>query len=181
MTPIVTLLDDARALRASLGQFATGVAIATARDGDGRRAGVTINSFGSVSLAPPLVLWSLAAAASSRPVFEATPQHAINVLAAGQEPLARRFATRLADRFAGVVLREGPFGTLLIDGALAQFVCRVRDRRQLGDHVLFVSEVVHHRRAPGKPLLFHASRYWAIGGRPIDDAMLAHGEAACPA
>jgi unspecific monooxygenase len=163
MTPTATPLDDSRALRAVLGQFATGVAIVTARDGEGRRAGVTINSFASVSLAPPLVLWSLGAAAASRALFEAARYHAINVLAAPQEPLARRFAMRAADRFAGIALREGPFDTLLLDGALAQLVCLVRERREIGDHTLFLSEVVHHDRTAGEPLIFHASGYRTIG------------------
>jgi flavin reductase (DIM6/NTAB) family NADH-FMN oxidoreductase RutF len=165
MTPVVTPLADPLALRAALGQFATGVAIATARDGAGRRAGVTINSFASASLDPPLVLWSLGAAAASRFVFEAASHHAINVLASTQEPLARRFATHGADRFAGIALGEGPFGTVLIDGALAQLVCRVRERRQTGDHFVFVSEIVHHCRSAGEPLVFHASRYWTIRSR----------------
>jgi flavin reductase (DIM6/NTAB) family NADH-FMN oxidoreductase RutF len=162
MATTVTSLDDTRALRASLGQFATGVAIVTACDGDGRRAGVTINSFASASLVPPLVLWSIGAGAS-RPVFEAARYHAINVLAAAQEPLARRFSMRIEDRFARVALREGPFGALLLDGALAHLVCLVRERRETGDHTLFVSEVVHHRRVPGEPLIFHAGEYRSIG------------------
>jgi len=184
MTPAATPLDDSRALRAALGQFATGVAIVTARDGEGRRAGLTINSFAPVSLAPPLVLWSLGAAAASRPVFEAARHHAINVLAAAQEPLARRFAMRAADRFAGVAVREGPFDALLLDGALAHFVCLVRERREMGDHALFVSEVVHHCRAPGEPLIFHASAYRTIErpadarGRPFASA---DREIPCPA
>ena len=162
MTLAPTPLDGARALRASLGQFATGVAIVTARDDDGRCAGVTINSFASASLDPPLVLWSLGAAAATRAVFESARHHAISVLASTQEPLARRFALRFENRFAGVALRAGPFGTLLIDGALAQLVCRVRDRRETGDHVLFVCEVVDHCRSGGAPLVVHASRYSTI-------------------
>ena len=161
-TPFPSPLADTRALRDTLGEFATGVAIVTARDRDGRRAGVTINSLASASLDPPLVLWTLAAAAGSRPVFESARHHAINILASTQEPLARRFAMRLGDRFDGVALRDGPFATLLVEGALAQLVCRARDRMQTGDHVLFVSEIVDHCRAHGDPLVFHASRYRKI-------------------
>ena len=160
-----TVPDERRTLRATLGQFATGVAIVTARSAQGRPVGLTINSFASVSLDPPLVLWSLVSRASSRPIFEAATFHAINVLAAEQGALARRFSAPAVDRFAGVAHRDGPCGAVLIDGALAQFVCRVRDRRETGDHILFVSEVVHHRLAPGEPLIFHASRYWTTGQR----------------
>ena len=172
MNAIATPLDDRRALRTTLGQFATGVAIVTARRADGERAGVTINSFASASLAPPLVLWSLAAGAASRPVFEEADHHAINVLAATQDALARRFATPMPDRFAGVAVRKDAFGALAIEGALSLIVCRVRDRRETGDHVLFVCEVVHHQRFEGAPLIFHASRYWEIG-EPVDAAATA--------
>lgn len=162
-TAAVAALGEGRALRNALAQFATGVAIVTARDDRGRRAGVTINSFASVSLAPPLVLWSLGATAASRPVFEAADCHAINVLAEGQGTLAQRFAAREADRLAGVPLREGAFGALLVDGALAHFVCRVQERRAIGDHLLFVCEVLDHVYERGAPLVFHGSRYRSLG------------------
>jgi len=156
----VAALDEQRALRSTLGRFATGVAIVTARDGERPPWGLTINSFASISLDPPLVQWSLAAAAASRPVFERAAFHAINVLAASQGALARRFAAREVDRFAGVSLRNGPHGAVLIEGALVHLVCRVCARREIGDHLVFVSEVVHHRIAPGEPLVFYAGRYW---------------------
>jgi len=162
----VAPLDERRALRSTLGEFATGVAIVTARGNEGATWGLTINSFASVSLDPPLVQWSLAAAAASRPLFERAAFHAINVLAGAQGPLARRFSARQVDRFAGVPLREGLHGAVLIEGALAHLVCRVCGRRETGDHLVFVSEAVHHRIGPGEPLVFYAGRYWAPG-RPI--------------
>ena len=165
----VVAFDARRALRATLGQFATGVAIVTARSAQWRPAGLTINSFASVSLDPPLVLWSLASTASIRPVFETAAFHAISVLGAEQGALARRFSVPDVDRFAGVALRDGPYDAVLIDGARAQLVCRVQERRETGDHVLFVSEVVHHRVDAGEPLIFHASRYWTTG-RQLDFA-----------
>jgi unspecific monooxygenase len=163
----VTALEDRRALRATLGQFATGVAIVTACSAQGSPVGLTINSFASLSLDPPLVLWSLASTSSIRPTFEAAPIHAINILAVEQAALARRFSARDVERFAGLAHRAGPYGAVLIGGALAHLVCRVRDRRKTGDHVLFVSEVVHHRFQAGEPLIFHASRYCTIGP-PLD-------------
>jgi unspecific monooxygenase len=161
--------DERRALRAAFGEFATGVAIATARADDGRLAGVTINSFASVSLDPPLVVWCLATSASSLPVFAGAPHHAINVLASVQLPLAQRFAAHGVDRFAGVAWREGAHGAVLIDGALAYFVCRVRELRETGDHVLIVGDVADFCRYPGEPLVFHGGRYWATGRR-LDSA-----------
>jgi unspecific monooxygenase len=160
----ITAVDERRALRATLSQFATGVAIATVQS-DGRRSGLTINSLASVSLDPPLVVWSLASTASSLPTFEDVPFHAINVLAAGQGNLALRFAARGVERFAGVEYRDGPYRTVLIEGALAHIVCRLRDVRETGDHTMLVSEVVHHRAFPGRPLIFQTSRYWTTGER----------------
>jgi unspecific monooxygenase len=180
----VASLEAARSLRAALGQFATGVAIVTACDDLGRRAGVTINSFASVSLDPPLVLWSLAATASSRSVLESAPLHAINVLAANQAWLALRFARPAPDRFAGVAWRYDPAGAITIDGARAHFVSLVRERNPAGDHVLFICEVVRHGRSDGAPLIFHGSRYWTIGSgvdRPDRLAAPAMPELPCPA
>jgi unspecific monooxygenase len=149
-----------RALRATLGRFATGVAVATARHADGRPCGLTINSFASVSLDPPLVLWSLASAAASLAVFRAARFHAINVLAAAQAALSRRFSARDVDRFHGVAWRGGPFGTVLLDGALAHIVCRPRELREVGDHTMLLSDVVFFRDSAGDPLVFHAGQYW---------------------
>ena len=162
----VAPLDERRALRSTLGRFSTGVAIVTAREAEAPPWGLTINSFASVSLDPPLVQWSLSAAAASRPVFERAAFHAINVLAAAQAALARRFSAREVDRFAGVPLRDGPHGAVLIEGALAHLVCRVCGRRETGDHVVFVSEVVHHRIGRGEPLVFYAGRYWRLRESP---------------
>src|SRR5262245_7459122 len=149
-------VERRRALRTAFGRFATGVAIVTARSPEGRLAGLTINSFASVSLDPPLVSWSLAASASSLPIFAAARFHAISVLSAAQRGLALRFARHDIDRFAGVASRDGPYGTVLIDGALAQLVCRVRELRETGDHTMFVSEVVDQDCDRGEPLIFHA-------------------------
>lgn len=148
-----------RALRDALGQFATGVTVVTAADGEGRPVGVTINAFTSVSLAPPLLLWCLARASGSLPALRAAPCHAINVLGGGQLALCRRFAGRDVDRFAGVDCRPGPCGTVLLAGALATFICRHRSVRSLGDHVVFVVEVVAYDTVPGAPLVFHGGGF----------------------
>lgn len=147
--------------RAALGMFATGVTIVTARSADGQVIGLTANSFNSVSLSPPLVLWSLSRVAASLPVFSTGSHYAINILAADQKPLAERFATRGADRWSGVTFDEGAGGAPLLHGAAASFECFNRSRYEEGDHVIFVGEVERcTHRTGASPLLFHGGRYF---------------------
>ncbi|CAN5882781.1 flavin reductase family protein [soil metagenome] len=147
--------------RAALGMFATGVTIVTARDATGQRVGLTANSFNSVSLSPPLVLWSLARSAGSMPAFERGSHYAINILAAEQHGLAERFASKAADRFAGVEFREGASGAPVLEGAAAVFECFNRSQYEEGDHVIFVGEVERcERRTGAQPLIFHGGRYF---------------------
>ena len=147
--------------RAALGMFATGVTIVTARGADGALVGLTANSFNSVSLSPPLVLWSLAMRAGSLPVFARGSHYAINILAADQMPLAQRFATRDIDRFAGVAWREGAGGAPVLDGVAAVFECANRSQYEEGDHIIFVGEVERcEARAGAQPLIFHGGRYF---------------------
>jgi flavin reductase (DIM6/NTAB) family NADH-FMN oxidoreductase RutF len=152
---------SATEFRSALGMFATGVTIVTARTADGQVIGLTANSFNSVSLDPPLVLWSLSRAAASLPAFSTGSHYAINVLAAEQKTLAERFATRGADRFAGVSFDQGAGGAPLLHGAAATFECFNRSRYEEGDHVIFVGEVERCTWHPGaSPLLFHGGRYF---------------------
>ncbi|NUR91882.1 MAG: flavin reductase family protein [Nonomuraea sp.] len=147
-----------RALREAFGQFATGVAVVTTATAGGERAGVTVNSFTSVSLDPPLVLWCLSDRAPSAPLFLRAGRFAVNVLAAGQDDLSRRFATPSADKFAGVeLLPRSPLP--LLAGALAGFVCRTVRVHDGGDHHIFVGAVERYERADGEPLVFHSGRY----------------------
>lgn len=147
--------------RAALGQFATGVTIVTARDADGRLVGLTANSFNSVSLSPPLVLWSLARQSTSMPGFLSAQHYAINVLAADQRPLAERFARKGIDRFDGTPWRAGLTGAPVIDGAVAVFECTHTGQHDAGDHVIFVGQVQHCRRRIGvRPLVFHGGRFF---------------------
>ena len=152
---------SAQEFRAALGMFATGVTIVTARTADGQVIGLTANSFNSVSLTPPLVLWSLSRAAASMAVFAAGSHYAINVLAADQKRLAERFAMKGADRWVGVTFDEGAGGAPLLHGAAATFECFNRSRYEEGDHVIFVGEVERcQHRAGASPLLFHGGRYY---------------------
>lgn len=163
-TPIAvpsSAAPDAASFRAALGMFATGVTIVTARAADGSLVGLTANSFNSVSLSPPLVLWSLARQAGSMPVFARGSHYAINILASDQRALAERFATRDIDRFAGVGWREGAGGAPVLDGVAAVFECANRSQYEEGDHVIFVGEVeACSRRAEAQPLIFHGGRFY---------------------
>ncbi len=148
--------------RAALGMFATGVTIVTARAANGKLVGLTANSFNSVSLNPPLVLWSLARAAASMAAFSTGSHYAINVLAADQQALALRFASKDVDRWADVAWTEGVAGAPLLEGAAASFECFNRSRYEEGDHVIFVGEVERcSHRADASPLLFHGGRFYA--------------------
>lgn len=147
--------------RASLGMFATGVTIVTARTADGELVGLTANSFNSVSLAPPLVLWSLAQAAGSMPALSTGSHYAINILAADQKELAERFAAKREGRWRGVAWTEGISGSPLLTGAAATFECFNRSRYEEGDHVIFVGEVERcAHRTGAAPLLFHGGRFY---------------------
>ena len=147
--------------RTALGMFATGVTIVTARTESGALLGLTANSFTSVSLDPPLVLWSLARAAGSMPAFSTGSHYAINILSADQKALAERFALKGADRWAGVSFTEGAGGAPLLAGAAATFECFNRSRYEEGDHVIFVGEVERcSHRAGASPLLFHGGRFF---------------------
>jgi len=152
---------SAREFRDALGMFATGVTIVTARNEDGSLVGLTASSFNSVSLDPPLVLWSLSRGASTMPTFANGAHYAINVLAADQKSLAERFATRGIDRWAGVEHHAGINGAPVLDGAAASFECFNRSRYEEGDHLIFVGEVERcSHRAGVPPLLYHGGRFY---------------------
>ena len=150
-----------REFRASLAMFATGVTIVTARTPGGGLIGLTANSFNSVSLTPPLVLWSLSQAASSMAALSKGSHYAINILAADQQALAERFASKRDDRWQDVAFTEGVSGAPLLNGAAASFECFNRSRYQEGDHVIFVGEVERctHREGAA-PLLDHGGKFY---------------------
>ncbi len=148
--------------RAALGLFATGVTIVTAKDVSGRLVGLTVNSFNSVSLAPPLVLWSLALTSRSMSSFIQTAHYAIHILAADQLNLAERFSRNDSPRFEGVQFREGAEGVPILEGALSVFECFNRSRYEEGDHVIFVGEVerctVH---SDAQPLIYQGGKFFS--------------------
>ncbi|GMM92727.1 flavin reductase family protein [Qipengyuania sp. MTN3-11] len=172
---------DQDAFRSALGSFVTGVTIVTARGPDGEPVGLTANSFNSVSLDPPMVLWSLALSSNSLPVFRDAESWAVHILAAGQEDLSQRFATSGLDKFTGLGDRngpaDGPEGAPLIEGCAARFGCRARFEYEGGDHAIFLGEVVDFDRSRAEPLIYHGGRYGRVasGGARDEDALLLAG------
>lgn len=150
---------DPREFRRALGMFATGVTVITTRSEDGRRVGVTANSFTSLSLDPPLVLWALDRSATSLAAFSACTNFAVNILASHQHELSRQFATSGGDKFVGVELTEGPDGVPLLSGVVARFVCRPVRQLDAGDHVIVIGEVEQYETFDGEPLVFHSGAY----------------------
>ena len=149
-------------LRAALGRFATGVTVVTTMTADGP-LGITANSFASVSLAPPLVLWSPARHSRRFPAFEAASHFAVHVLSAGQQPLAEAFA-RPGDGWPGLAYAAGLGDVPLLDGCAARFECRHDSAHDGGDHLIVVGEVLRIAEADLPPLLFHRGRYGSLAG-----------------
>lgn len=158
-SPQVAPAMDARHFREALSQFATGVTIITTRLADDSFLGLTASSFNSVSLNPPLVLWSLNQAAKSMPVFSGNSHYVINILAADQAELAMKFARPSDDRFAGVDFTLSPTGLPILSGVAAWFECHNRSRYPEGDHVIFVGEVECCDVRAQAPLVFHGGRF----------------------
>jgi len=152
-------LKSSRHFRGALSAFATGVTIVTTRDGTGRDIGITANSFNSVSLDPPMVLWSLSRQSPSLAAFMAAEHFAVHVLASTQDHLAQRFATRGIDKFAGMDVQRGLSDTPLLEGCAARFQCRTAYRYEGGDHVIFVGEVQDFEHSDLPPLVFHGGQY----------------------
>jgi 3-hydroxy-9,10-secoandrosta-1,3,5(10)-triene-9,17-dione monooxygenase reductase component len=150
---------DRREFRNALGTFTTGVTIITAVGADGTRVGITANSFNSVSLEPPMVLWSLAKTARSLPVFSAAEHWAVHILSATQEALSDRFARTGQDKFAGLEVSPGIAGIPLLEGCAARLQCKTSFRYEGGDHVIFVGEVLALERCDAPPLVFQGGRY----------------------
>jgi 3-hydroxy-9,10-secoandrosta-1,3,5(10)-triene-9,17-dione monooxygenase reductase component len=163
----VTAQKDAQiAFRNALGSFATGVTIATTKDEAGNPVGVTASSFNSVSLNPPLVLWSLAKNSLSRAAFCDSGHFAIHVLAATQEDLSNRFARSGADKFDDVEWKDGQLGSPIFSDHAALFECRTKHQYEGGDHIILLGEVVSYEARDEAPLLFHGGRYAETQPRP---------------
>jgi 3-hydroxy-9,10-secoandrosta-1,3,5(10)-triene-9,17-dione monooxygenase reductase component len=155
-----------RQFRSALGAFATGVTIVTTRTRSGVDVGLTANSFNSVSLDPPMVLWSLAKSSKSLPAFLESGYFAVHVLSASQEELSHTFATRGAEKFAGLSLERGRGDIPLLDGCSARFQCRTAIKYEGGDHLVFIGEVEAFDHFDRPPLVFHGGHYAAAVAKP---------------
>ena len=152
-----------KTLRNLLGSYPTGVAVVTTRTADGRAVGLTINSFASLSLDPPLVLWSLVNHSPNLPVFRDCAHFAINILGHGHEELAMRFANpKITDKFKDVEVQETCAGIPVLAGALTTLLCEHDHNRTTGDHLLLIGRVTRTASNPGQPLVFHAGKFTAL-------------------
>jgi flavin reductase (DIM6/NTAB) family NADH-FMN oxidoreductase RutF len=156
---------DPRAFRRALGNFATGVTIMTA-SANGRKVGVTANSFNSVSLDPPLVLWSIDKRSTSHEVFEQASHFAVNVLAADQIDLSNQFARASEDKFAGVAHEEGGGGAPLFADCAARFHCEKYQQLDGGDHWILLGKVTAFDDLGRAPLLYHQGAYSSVLPHP---------------
>ncbi len=150
--------QDPAAFRRSLGQFGTGVTVVTAA-ADGKLVGMTANSFSSVSLEPPLVLWSAKRTSQSFATFAAATHFAVNVLASDQIPLSKHFGRSGGDKFVDVPWRAGIAGAPILDGILCSFECRKSAEYPGGDHLIMLGEVERFARYERNALLFAQGSY----------------------
>lgn len=156
---------DKRALRIALGQFATGVTVVTTRSDDGTFVGLTANSFGALSLDPPLINWALRLNSTNLPVFLASRRFVVNVLTDAQVETSRLFASSAPDKFSRVAHAENQDGMPFLHGSAAWFECRQVWHQNAGDHCLFIAEVERYSQGDSAPLLFHNGAYFALGSR----------------
>lgn len=167
---------DTKAFRTALGTFTTGVTIITTTAADGTPVGITANSFNSVSLDPPLVLWSLAKTANSLPVFSESKFWNVHVLSVGQEGLSGRFASRGEDKFSGLALDDGLTNAPLLPDCTARFQCRTAFMHDGGDHIIFIGEVLKFDQSILPPLVFQSGQYALAARKPREEVRLTQAE-----
>ena len=155
----MTAAFDPRQFRNALGRFATGVTIVTAPDGEGGYVGTTASSFNSVSVDPPLILWSIDNGARSLPAYEQAEHFVVNILAADQVELSNHFARQQEDKFAEVDYELDEQGVPVLEGCSAYFHCKTRYLYEGGDHTIIVGEVIRFDATDRDGLLFHQGRY----------------------
>ena len=172
---------DSRELRATLGAFTTGVTVVTTIDADGNRHGVTANSFSSVSLDPPLILWSQAVASKSYPAFRDADHFVVNILAHDQMHISNQFAKSGADKFAGIAMSEGVGRVPIISGCVAHLQCVKVAAWPGGDHVVYLGRVESIQREQRKPLAFSEGRYALTFAHELGGPIASASDAAFPA
>ena len=162
-TPTTRETLDTTSLRDILGQFATGVTVVTTL-GDGRApVGMAANSFASVSLDPPLVVWSIGLKAPSLGAFRTHPTFAINIMCDGSKDLALNFARPSEDKFADVGWTPGLDGVPVLDASAAVIQCRTEARISGGDHEIYLGRVIDFHQTDKSPLLFHRGKFASLG------------------
>jgi flavin reductase (DIM6/NTAB) family NADH-FMN oxidoreductase RutF len=154
---------DPASLRQALGCFATGVAVITTLGDWDAPMGLTVNSFSSVSLDPPLILWSLSVQAPSVSAFQHHDGFAVNIMSVEAKDLVQRFARPSPDKFAGVTWTSGHLGVPLLDDVVATFECRTENRILKGDHEIYIGKVERYSRTDRNPLVFHRGRFATLG------------------
>lgn len=156
-------MNAARLLRSAFGMYATGVTIITTVDLAGDDVGMTANSFSSVSLEPPLLLWSLARTATNFSAFMSAGHFVVHVLGEHQRGLSDRFAQKNEYRYAGLNVGRGIEGMPLLEDCAAYFQCRSYARHDAGDHIIQLGEVVAFEHNGGvRPLLYHGGNYTSV-------------------
>ncbi|MDJ0814286.1 MAG: flavin reductase family protein [Woeseiaceae bacterium] len=156
--------DDQLELRRSLGRFATGVTVVTCL-GDKGPCGITANSFSSVSLQPPLILWNIAKVSHSLQAYLAAEHFAINVLSAEQQQISHHFAQSDHTVFNGIDYESSRHGVPVLPGTIACFECRTHEIHECGDHYIIIGEVERFDSSDGDPLLFFRGDYHLRGNK----------------
>ena len=153
---------DAREIRNVLGHFATGVTVITTKDTTGKPFGLTVNSFTSLSLTPPLVIVCVDKTVDCYSCFDESKVFAVNVLNEDQEELSRRFATKGIEKFEGIQWRMGENGSPLLDGVIGAIECKVTHSYEGGDHTIFLGEILSATAKGDRPLLFFKGKYHCL-------------------
>ena len=156
---------DTKALRACLGQMATGITVISTLAEDGALVGLTVNSFSALSLDPALIIWSLRLVSPNLPVFQSQPRFVVSVLAEGQADISSQFASNQTDKFNGIDYALNCHGIPMLHGASAWFECRTVLQQAAGDHCLFIAQVEKFSQSETAPLVFHGGGYFALGAR----------------
>lgn len=154
------------AFRRALGNFATGVTIITTKTAEGEPIGVTASSFNSLSMDPPLILWSSMKTARSCAIFEKATHFAVNILASDQMDMSNHFARQQEDKFAGVEWESGIGGSPIFPNCAGRFQCETYDKLDGGDHWIFVGKVVAFDDFGRSPLCFHQGSYSMVFSHP---------------
>jgi len=145
--------NNSKELRRALGSFPTGIAIVTTENETGEPIGLTVNSFNSVSLDPPLIIWSISLSAPSISAFRYNKSFAVNILSSDQKNLCEKFSTPSTDKFEGIAWKKSLMGIPLITDSIAQFECITHATYPGGDHEIYVGRVINYSYIDMKPLI----------------------------